>query len=681
MLLPLLGLTGFAIAQPLLAVAGEDPTLFIFAGVEGSTIVAFALIVAFVPPLLLWGVVRAVGAVDRRAGEAVFVLIAACLAGVTAIQWVKTGPGVDARWVLATAGVAGAVAFGVALVRLPAVALWTRFTAVLPPVAVVLLLVASPSGDLLRARSAGAAADGPRTGVPASVVFVMLDELPTRTILGEDGNIDPVRFPNLAELASGATWYRDYTVMANQTLRSVPSILSGTVPDGSPPIWTSHPDNLFSLLAPTHELDVIEPVTKLCGFADCDIDGAEGIERGGLRSLLGQMVDVWSARVALAPIPEVDVDQFAAVAEADAEEIDAERKRGLDRDSTNSPGYVADFVDALRSDPSDPPSLAYLHLLVPHQPWTHFPDGSPMRGTSNIDLKVEGIDVTDWDMALLEQAHTFQAMWADRLVGEVVDGLRAKGTYDETLVVVTADHGLSFEEEMFPDLRVVGPDTLSQVAYVPLIVKSPGQREGTVDDSNLMALDLLPTIADQVGVELPWAAEGHVAGSPEVAARGESKLFDDDDERLGVGRGNLAEFDSADHRPSVVDRHVAPTEAGAHSLAGLLRGLGGDEWLGERVVDLAVEGEVPGVVTIPALARNRSADADAVARLSGEAEGLDVGDTVLLVVDGVVETGSPVLAGGRLGFFVPPEVSWSEDTSVSLLVVGDDGYVEVALGT
>ena len=40
--------------------------------------------------------------------------------------------------------------------------------------------------------------------------------------------------------------------------------------------------------------------------------------------------------------------------------------------------------------------------------------------------------------------------------------------------------------------------------WTPLIVKSPGQRTGVVDDRNTQSVDVLPTIAAELGVELPW---------------------------------------------------------------------------------------------------------------------------------------------------------------------------------
>ena len=52
-----LGLTGFAIAQPLLSLAGSNPALFVFARTDRLEIVLLAVGIAFVPPLAIGGLV------------------------------------------------------------------------------------------------------------------------------------------------------------------------------------------------------------------------------------------------------------------------------------------------------------------------------------------------------------------------------------------------------------------------------------------------------------------------------------------------------------------------------------------------------------------------------------------------------------------------------------------------
>ncbi len=668
-LLTLLGLTGLAIGQPLLAVASEDPTLFTFAGVRGGGIIAFALAVALGPPLVLWAVVVAVGLVDRRAGDLTFLVVIAVLAGTTGIQWVKAA-GTDSGWVLGVVGVLTAVLFTAAFVRFHAVPMWTRFTAPLPVLAVVLLLVASPVGDLLRSPDRVAASGDGRRDLP-DVVFIMLDELPLKTLLDADGQIDAVRFPNMAAFAGRATWYRDYTSMSYGTVQAVPSILSGRVPDDGQPLWTDKPDNLFSLLAPTHDLTVSETITQLCGYTSCGIESAgRRSQASGLRHLLGQMVDVWQQRVRLGPVDDLDLGQFEEAAVPLDPEVDRISTEGriTDEDQVRArPERITDFLEAI--EPSTVPELYYLHMMLPHQPWSFYPNGQMYDGR----FTFLGLDVVDdWTLAQHQQGHIFQTQYADRVVGEILDRLEEEGMFDDALIVVTADHGVNFETP--PQLRRLERWTIDDLAYVPLFVKEPNQTEGRIDDTNLMGTDVVPTIAQELGVEVGWEVDGFPAGSAEIEARGDTKQIYDFGDRL-VGRfEGVVDFESSEHRPTAADRLIGPIGPDDGPLAGLVARLGAEGEMGRSVADLGAQAG-PGtmVVDLEDL-RDPPTGKPLPGRVTGKLDDPSLGDLVLVAVDGTVVTAAPVQAQGWFQTVLPPDaLDPSGGNEVAVVQVGPEG--------
>jgi hypothetical protein len=81
--------------------------------------------------------------------------------------------------------------------------------------------------------------------------------------------------------------------------------------------------------------------------------------------------------------------------------------------------------------------------------------------------------------------------------------------YDESLVVVTADHGVSFRPG--ESRRGATQVTLPDIAFVPLFVKQPGQQQGEVVDYHVEIHDVLPTIAEALGVTMPWRINGRSA--------------------------------------------------------------------------------------------------------------------------------------------------------------------------
>src|SRR5213075_2841412 len=115
--------------------------------------------------------------------------------------------------------------------------------------------------------------------------------------------------------------------------------------------------------------------------------------------------------------------------------------------------------------------------------------------------------------------HLLQTGFTDRLLGQVLARLHKTGLWDKALIVVTADHGISFRGG---DLRRRPSSTnLAELAFTPLFVKLPGLQRERVVNRHVVTVDILPTIADALGITIPWKTEGRSAlrggeGSPIV---------------------------------------------------------------------------------------------------------------------------------------------------------------------
>jgi hypothetical protein len=110
---------------------------------------------------------------------------------------------------------------------------------------------------------------------------------------------------------------------------------------------------------------------------------------------------------------------------------------------------------------------------------------------------------------LAYQAHLLQLSFTDLLLGRVLDELKQLGLFDESLIVLTSDHGVSFywdttglsQEEI---AQIQASDTL----HVPLIIKAPHQTEEQISDWPVQSVDIVPTIAGILDVEIPWEVDG-----------------------------------------------------------------------------------------------------------------------------------------------------------------------------
>ena len=94
----------------------------------------------------------------------------------------------------------------------------------------------------------------------------------------------------------------------------------------------------------------------------------------------------------------------------------------------------------------------------------------------------------------------------DGEVGRVLDALREAGLEDDTLVVLTSDHG----EGMAAHKWVVKLMLYDEAAAVPFIMRYPGGvPSGQVDAQHLVSgIDLVPTVCDYAGVACPDTVTG-----------------------------------------------------------------------------------------------------------------------------------------------------------------------------
>jgi hypothetical protein len=122
-----------------------------------------------------------------------------------------------------------------------------------------------------KARRATGAAQPHGAEPPRTIVMVVFDELPLTSLMGPGGRIDAERYPAFAGLARSANWYRGATAVHDSTALAVPAMLDGRYPrPGLDSDVYSHPANLFTLLAPSYEVNASEEATGLCPTSLCE---------------------------------------------------------------------------------------------------------------------------------------------------------------------------------------------------------------------------------------------------------------------------------------------------------------------------------------------------------------------------------------------------------------------------
>jgi len=184
-----------------------------------------------------------------------------------------------------------------------------------------------------------------------------------------------------------------------------------------------------------------------------------------------------------------------------------------------SAGWInGHFLDWL-GDNRDDPFFSYLHHIDVHWPYKAPAPYSGMFSDveSRLDFNrlgflpdvVERVEngeeagVDDDTLRAMLNAYDEGTRFVDDGIGEVFEELRRRGLYDNTLIIVTSDHGEEFLEHA---MLGHGESLYDEVIRVPLIIKfpCPGRYcEPRRIDKQVELVDILPTVLSIVGVERP----------------------------------------------------------------------------------------------------------------------------------------------------------------------------------
>jgi arylsulfatase A-like enzyme len=110
------------------------------------------------------------------------------------------------------------------------------------------------------------------------------------------------------------------------------------------------------------------------------------------------------------------------------------------------------------------------------------------------------------DVQTLRSVYLGLTTEVDAHIGRVMSFLKETGQWDNTLVVVTADHG-----EMLGDHHSWGKGNIYDAAYhTPLIIRDPdsADQHGQIVDAFTESVDVTPTILDWIGNRVPVEMDG-----------------------------------------------------------------------------------------------------------------------------------------------------------------------------
>jgi arylsulfatase A-like enzyme len=180
--------------------------------------------------------------------------------------------------------------------------------------------------------------------------------------------------------------------------------------------------------------------------------------------------------------------------------------------------FIADFSANNYSEPL----FVWLHLMPPHEPYL---PPEPFMGTFDSSPRLRTLDkqfeyrsavsdhITktgrffpeDFDLLNSYRArYDENILYCDSEFKDFIDRLASMNKLDNTIIILSADHGEIFEHERLGH----GGVFYEPVLNIPLIIKLPGQNYGHTVNDIIEQIDIPATILDLAGISLPSWMEG-----------------------------------------------------------------------------------------------------------------------------------------------------------------------------
>jgi arylsulfatase A-like enzyme len=205
--------------------------------------------------------------------------------------------------------------------------------------------------------------------------------------------------------------------------------------------------------------------------------------------------------------------------EAVGRALQAEHPELFDIGRPTAPEVVDRSLEWLRAEVAEDdgrPLFLFMHLFDVHDPYT---PPAPYDGLfdPNYEGPIDGREITgekslvhkdmsERDLEHLLALYDGGISWIDSEVGRVLDALDELGLAEDTLVIITSDHG----EEFFEHERKTHRKQLyRESVHVPLLMRWPGRLpEGVRISGPTGIIDVAPTVLSAAGLSAPPASPG-----------------------------------------------------------------------------------------------------------------------------------------------------------------------------
>ena len=360
------------------------------------------------------------------------------------------------------------------------------------------------------------AADVPRQAkAPAApdIILITLD-----AVAAADADVcNPAStvMPRLARLAAGANCFPRFYAASNLTTATTSTLETGLLP------WTHFATQPDATMAPATRKHTLAAQLQAQGWRTHMLTDnllASPRHRGSWRGyssagLVTTTLHGNGFREVMTLLPDTALSRLVATSINFLGAFDIALHG--EHSPYQSERTYADLQTLLQAEPGvtggGAPLFVWAHTLPPHSPYLP-PPSTKYRLLPKGELETwrdmlrDNIAYPPASQPLVDKhrlRYRESLMAADAALGQFLDELQRQGRLDRALLVISSDHGESFEHGF---LGHAGPLIHDTLIRVPLVVKMPGQVQGRTIDTPVSQADIAPTLLDLGGAPpLPHA--------------------------------------------------------------------------------------------------------------------------------------------------------------------------------
>jgi len=309
------------------------------------------------------------------------------------------------------------------------------------------------------------------------IFLFWFDEFPGSLLVDDLGNIRS-EFKNFYEFGNQSNTFKYNHSMASSSFNSINAQFRS--------------QELLNYISKSHQINTVESITNICKFTNC----------GNKRQISNQIffLDVLAIYLnlyfyELLPnhIPPID-SKFA-----NFWNISENNSKNELLISYKIDPEIKNTIDILEKSKNN--TFLFSHIRLPHEPWKVDAFGN-IYGIKDNSIFLDN-SVREWTndynkneyfSKVLAVRQINQTVYLDKLFGNFIQILKNKKLYDKSLIVVSADHGISFIQNT--SSRKGQVENIGAIYNVPLVIKLPYQSEKQLFDNVSSSLLINQVIKD-----------------------------------------------------------------------------------------------------------------------------------------------------------------------------------------